>query len=242
MSTSRLCPPSSTRTSHAAHRQIDARHQILLFDLQGHLLGRSSLAHREQAAGVESRQFVAGGGNQPLHRFCKAAGTDRRPVVVAKAHSAPHKVVRDLQIIVVRAVQVGEVDRRRIWKGEIADRIVLGEHDGGASIPHLGLQRRGGGRRNKEAGEGPQEPRGGNVEFGFEFVEMLVAALVGGKVHEIPGKQRIRQGQVRVNTGRRQAVAVKVDAFLQIAALGDAPVARDRIVADLGQKQKLPCQ
>ena len=43
------------------HRQIDARHEILLFDLQSHLLGRSRLPHSEQAAGVKMRQFVAGG-------------------------------------------------------------------------------------------------------------------------------------------------------------------------------------
>jgi hypothetical protein len=63
----------------------------------------------------------------------------------------------------------------------------------------LGLHRRGGGGRDEEGREGAQQARGGDIELGFEFVEMLVAALAGGEVHEIPGKERVGQGEVAVD-------------------------------------------
>ena len=39
---------------HTSHRQVDARHQVLLFDLQSHLFGRSRFTNGEQAAGVQT--------------------------------------------------------------------------------------------------------------------------------------------------------------------------------------------
>ena len=58
---------------------------------------------------------------------------------------------------------------------------------------------------------------------------MLIAALAGRKVHEVPGKERIGQGQVGVNARHRQRVVVEVDAFFKITAFGDAPVAGDGV-------------
>ena len=69
--------PSSVRIS-TSHRQIDACHQVLLFDLECHLLGRCRFSRREQAAGVERGELVARRGDDPLDGFGKAAGTDRR--------------------------------------------------------------------------------------------------------------------------------------------------------------------
>ena len=99
---------------HASHRQVDACHQVLLFDLQSHLLGWSRLANCNQAAGVERGELIAGRGDDPLDRFGKTAGADGSPVVVPEADTAAHEVVGDLQIIVVRAIEVREVDGRRV--------------------------------------------------------------------------------------------------------------------------------
>ena len=68
---------------------------------------------------------------------------------------------------------------------------------------------------------------------------MLVAALGLRKVHEIPGEERVGQGHVGMDAGGRQRVAVQVHAFLEIAALGDGPVAGDGLVADIGQEEQV---
>ena len=103
----------------------------------------------------------------------KRTGADGSPVVIPKADAAAHKVIGDLQIIVVRTIEIGEVDRGRIGEGEVADRIKLGEGDHSASIPDLSLHRRGGSGRDEERGERAQEAGGGDVELGLEFIEML---------------------------------------------------------------------
>ena len=48
-------------------------------------------------------------------------------------------------------------------------------------------------------------------------------------MHEVPGKERIGQGQVGVDARGGKRIAVEVNAFFKIAALGDAPIARDGI-------------
>src|SRR5215510_11919422 len=158
-----------------SHRQVDARHQILLFNLQSHLFGWSWLTSGKQAASVERSELVARRGDNPLDRFGKTAGADGSPVVVSKTDAAAHEVVGDLQIIVVRTIEVGEVDGRRIGEREIANRIELGEGDDSASSADLSLHRRGGGCRHEKRREGAQETCGSDVELGLEFVEMLVA-------------------------------------------------------------------
>src|SRR5687767_3066810 len=90
---------------YATHRQVDTCHQVLLFDLQRHLLGRSRFAGREQSAGVEGGDLVARRGDDPLDGFSKTASADRSPVVVPKTDAAAHKVVRDFQVIVIRTIE-----------------------------------------------------------------------------------------------------------------------------------------
>ena len=122
-----------------SHRQVDARHQVLLFDLARHLLGGSGFADGIQAAGVQVRELVAGRGDQPLDRFGKRAGADGSPVVVPKTHAAPDEVVGDLQVIVIGTVQVGQVDLGRVGEGQVADGVDFGQHDHGASAADLRL-------------------------------------------------------------------------------------------------------
>src|SRR6185503_16543185 len=85
----------------ASHRQVDTRHQVLLLDLQSHLLGWSGLTCGEQAASVERGELVTRRGDNPLDGFRKAASADGSPVVVPKTDPAAHEVIGDLQIIVV---------------------------------------------------------------------------------------------------------------------------------------------
>ena len=191
--------------------------------------GGVDFADREQAAVVQRCELVAGRGDDPLDRIGKRTRANGRPVVVSKADAAAHKVIGDLQIIIVRTIQVGKVNRGRIGEGKVADRIKLGQDNHRAPIPDLCLHRRGGIGCDEERSKGAQESRGGDVKLGFEFIEMLVAAFAGGQVHEIPGKERIGQGQVGVDARGGKRVAVQVNAFFEIAALGNAPTAWDGI-------------
>src|SRR5215212_7446591 len=92
---------------HASHRKIDACHQVLLFDLQSHLIGWSRLPCCEQATRVERRELVARRGDDPLDRFSEAASADGSPIIVPKTDATSHKIVGDLQIIVVRSIRSG---------------------------------------------------------------------------------------------------------------------------------------
>src|SRR5262249_28460947 len=114
-------------------------------------------------------------------------------VVISKTHTATHEVVGDLQIIVVRTIEVGEVDGGRIREREIANRIELGEGDDSASTTDLSLHRCGRSCRHEKRREGAQEACGSDIELGLEFVEMLVAALGGHEVHKVPGEERVGQ-------------------------------------------------
>ncbi len=221
---------------HTSHRQVDASHQVLLFDLQSHLLGRRRFTHGEQAACVERSELVACCGDNPLDRFGKTAGADGSPVVVPKADAAAHEVIGDLQIVVVRTIEVWEVDDRRIREREVANRIELGEGDHRASRADFSLHRRRRGCRHEKRGERAQKSRGGDVELGLEFVEMLVAALGRGEVHEVPGEERVWQGHVGVNACGREGVAIEVNAFFEIAAFGDAPFPGYGMMTDVGQE------
>ncbi|MBV6465523.1 MAG: hypothetical protein PGMFKBFP_00802 [Anaerolineales bacterium] len=223
----------------ASHREVDARHQVLLFDLQRHLFGRSRLADGEQASGVERGELVARRGDDAFDGFGERAGADGSPVVVPEADAAPHEVVGDLQVIVVGAVEVGQVNGGGIREGQVADRVELGQGDDGASVSHLRLHGRGRAGRDEETGEGAQEARSGDVEFGLEAVEVTVAALAGGQVHEVPGEERVGQGQVGVDARGGEGVAVEVHAFFEIAAFGDGPLARDGVVTDGGEEEQV---
>ena len=52
-------------------------------------------------------------------------------------------------------------------------------------------------------------------------------------------KQRVGQGQVGVDAGGGQRVAVQVDTAFEIAALGDAPIAGDGVMADGGEEEQV---
>ena len=169
----------------------------------------------------------------------KRTRANGRPVVISKADTAAHKVIGDLQIIVVRTIQIGQVNGGRIGKGQVADRIKLGQDNHSASIADLRLHRRGGIGGNEERSKRAQEARGGDVKLGFEFIEVLVAALAWREVHEVPGKERVGQGQVGVDARGRKRIAVQVNAFFEITALGDAPTARDGMMTNVGEEQKV---
>ena len=59
-----------------SHREIDTRHQVLLFDLQSHLFGRRRLTNSEQATGIKMRQFVACRRDDAFDRVRKGTGAD----------------------------------------------------------------------------------------------------------------------------------------------------------------------
>ena len=73
----------------------------------------------------------------------------------------------------------------------------------------------------------------------LEVDQVLVAALVGGQVHEVPGEERVGQGHVGVDARRGERVAVEVNAFFEIAALGDAPLPRDGMMTDVGEEEEI---
>ena len=127
-------PPSSVRTS---TRPIGRLMRAIRFCFSiWRAISSAGAASPDgiQAAGVQVRELVAGRRDEPLDRLGKRAGADGRPVVVAKAHAAPHEVIGDLQVILVGAIQVGQVDLGRIGEGQVADRIELGQHHHGATI------------------------------------------------------------------------------------------------------------
>ena len=192
----------------ASHRQVDTCHEVLLFDLQGHLFGRRRFPHGIQASGVERGELVAGRGDDALDGLGKTARPDRSPVVVPETNAAPNKVIRNLQIIVIRAVEVRQIDRRRIRKGQVADRIEFGEGDHGTSPTDLRLHRRGSVGRNEQRCKGAQQAGSGDIELRLELVKMLVTTLCGRQVHEIPGKERIWKRHVGVNPCGCQSVAI----------------------------------
>src|SRR5687767_832769 len=140
-----------------SHWKVDASHQVLLFNLQSHLLGRRRFTNGEQAAGVEGGELVARRGDDPLNGFGKTAGAYRSPVVVPKADAAAHEVIRDLQIVVVRTIEVWEVDDGWIREGKVTHRIELGEGNHRASRADLRLHRRGRSCRHEKRREGAQE-------------------------------------------------------------------------------------
>ena len=82
-----------------------------------------------------------------------------------------------MQIIIVGTIEVGEIDLARIREGKVANRIVLGEDHGSASILNLSLHRRGRSGGNKEARKRAQETRGCNIKLGLEIIKMLIAAF-----------------------------------------------------------------
>ena len=141
-----------------------------------------------------------------------------------------------MQIIIVRTIEVGKINGGRIGEGEIANRIMLGEHDHSPSILDLSLHRRGRSGGDKKGREGAQEACGGDIKFRFELIEMLITAFACGEMHEIPYKKRIGQREVAVNTGRGDGIAVEIHAFFEVAPLGNAPISRQRIMADICQK------
>src|SRR5258706_14462161 len=113
---------------------------------------------------------------------------------------------------------------------------MLGENDGSASIADLSLQRRGRSGRDKEARKRTQEARGGDIKFRFVFIEMLIATLAGGEMHEVPGKERIGQRHIGVNARGCKRVAIEVNTFFEIASFGNAPIARQGMVTDIGEE------
>ena len=62
---------------HASHRQVDTRHQVLLFDLLSHLIGRRRFPCSEQASSVERSELVARRGDDPLNGFGKTSRASR---------------------------------------------------------------------------------------------------------------------------------------------------------------------
>ena len=92
---------------YTSHRKIDTCHQVLSFDLACHFLRRGGLTCSEKSAGIERFELFACGGNDAFDWFGETTGANGRPVVVTKTHSTADKVIRNLQVIVVRAIQVG---------------------------------------------------------------------------------------------------------------------------------------
>ena len=123
------------------------------------------MTNSEQAAGIKMRELVAGRGDDSFNRVRKGTGADGCPVVVAKTDAAAHEVIRDLQIIIVRTIEVGEIDGGRIRESKIANRIVFGEDDDRASTADLSLQRRRRGCRDKETRKRTQETGCRDIEF-----------------------------------------------------------------------------
>ncbi len=224
---------------HAAHRQVDARHQVLAFHLPRHLFRRRGLTRGEQPPSIQRFELLAGGRDDAFDRFGETACAHGRPVVVAKAHAPADKVVGDLQIVVVRAIQVGQIHFTRIREREVADRIVFGEDDRRASILDLGLHRRGSTGGNKERRERPQQTGGCDIELRFEIIQMLVTALAGGEVHEVPGEERVGQGDVGMDAGSGKGIAVQVHALFEVTALGQRPIAGNGLVPDIGEEQQI---
>src|SRR6266498_267852 len=68
---------------------------------------------------------------------------------------------------------------------------------------------------------------------------MLVTTLCGSEMHEVPSEERVGQGHVGVNASGRKRVAVEVHAFFEIASFGDAPIARDGMMTDIGEEEQV---
>ena len=58
-------------------------------------------------------------------------------------------------------------------------------------------------------------------------------------MHEIPGKQRFRQGEIGMRPGGSERVSVQVNAALQISPLRQVPGERDGLFTDLGLRQQV---
>ena len=116
---------------------------------------------------------------------------------------------------------------------------MLGEDDDSASILDLSLHRRGRGGCHEKRRERTQEPRGGDVELRLEFIEVHIATLSCREVHEVPCKKRVGQRYVGVNARGRERIAVKVNTFFEVAAFGDAPIAGDGMMTDVGEEEEI---
>jgi len=68
---------------------------------------------------------------------------------------------------------------------------------------------------------------------------MFVAALACREVHEVPGEERIGQGDIGVNTGGGKSVAVQVNALFEVTAFGKRPIARDRFITNIGEEKQI---
>ena len=55
-------------------------------------------------------------------------------------------------------------------------------------------------------------------------------------MHEVPREERIGQGQVGVNARRGKRIAIEVNAFFKITTFGDAPIAGNGMMPDIGEK------
>src|SRR5260221_14461007 len=103
---------------------------------------------------------------------------------------------------------------------------MLGEDNCCASTADLSLQRCGRSGRNKETRKRTQEATRGDIKFGLEFIEMLIATLTGREMHEIPCEERIGQRHVGVNTGGGERVPEEVNTLFQRPAVGNTPIDR----------------
>src|SRR5258708_7612916 len=113
---------------------------------------------------------------------------------------------------------------------------MLGEDNCCASTADLSLQRSGRSGRNKETRKRTQEATRGDIKFGLEFIEMLIATLTGREMHEIPCEERIGQRHVGVNTGGGERVTVEVNTLFEIASFGNTPIARQGMMTNIGEE------
>ena len=170
----------------AGHGEIDARQEVLDLDVGGRLLQARGWTFGVEAAPIQRLQLLAGGIDQALDGFGKRPGADRRPVVVAETHPPTHEVIGKPQVVGVAGVQPGDVQRRGVGKGQIADRVEIGQDNEWIFSNGRGLKRRAGRDGDKERAERPHAPRPGNVDLVLVVVQVKVAASARGQVEEIP--------------------------------------------------------
>ena len=224
---------------HAGHGQVDAGEEVLPLDLRGHVLHVPGFAGGEEAPGVDVVQLVAGDLDEALHGLGLGAGAHGDPVVVAEADAAPHQIVGQAQVVGVAAVQIRHVQGGRVREGEVPHRFVGREPDDGLAVLLRGLERRAGAGGDEERREGPHEPRAGDVDLVLVGVQVAVATLRVGQVHEVPGQHGLGQAQVGVGAGRGQLGAVDLDAALQVAPLGQMPGHGHAVGPDLRQHEQV---